>query len=159
MEEKIENYLEIGTDLVMKEIKTVLKSTVNDAELDLILSNKDLDVKTQQINSKVIKLQVRVTGIIESLENLANDFYIQKPFKAFLLQYVSNQSFIPMKFLTQFEKSRLDFDVFGGLINQTEDKKRMLLCFFFITRIVIGNILLNPSEAGIPIIKGSKTIL
>lgn len=159
MEEKIENYLEIGVDLVMKWIGTVLKSTINDPELDLILSNKDLDVKTQQINSKVIKLQVRVTGIIESLESLANDFNMQKPFKAFLLQYVSNQSFIPMKFLTPFEKSRLDFDAFGGLINQTEDKKRMLLCFFFITRIVIGNILLNPSENGIPIIKGSKTIL
>jgi hypothetical protein len=80
------------------------------------------------------------------------------PFRSFFERYTSNKTFIPLRFLTSFEKSRLEFNEFGGLVNQNDDKRRMMLCLFIISRILIGEILLKPVEAGIPVMKGSKTV-
>lgn len=159
MQEQIEVFTEVTQAWVLKAIKTVLISTINDPELDLMLSNKESEVKSQQLNSRIIKLQVRINGIIEGLENITNETHMQQPFRSFFEKYISNKTFIPMNFLTPFEKSRLEFNEFGGLSNQSEDKKRMMICFFVITRTLIGEIFLKPIEAGIPVTKGSKTVV
>lgn len=158
MEEQIEIFKEVTQSWVLKSIKAVLVSTINDPGLDLMMSNKEEDIKSQQINSKIIKLKVRLHGILEGLENATNEINMPSPFRSFFERYTSNKTFIPLKFLTSFEKSRLEFNEFGGLVNQSDDKRRMMLCLFIISRILIGEILLKPVEAGIPVMKGSKTL-
>ena len=49
-------------------MRMVLVSTINDSELDLLLSNKESDIRTQAINTKVLKLQVRITGIMDGMD-------------------------------------------------------------------------------------------
>ncbi|OMJ81701.1 hypothetical protein SteCoe_17751 [Stentor coeruleus] len=159
MKEQIEVFKEVTQAWALKAMKSVLVSTINDANLDLLMPNREKDIKKKNFTSKVMKLQVRVTGIIEGLEKITNEANMQPPFRSFFERYTSNKTFIPRNFLSPFEISRLEFNEFGGLVNQTDDKKRMMLCFFVISKIIIGEICLKPIEAGIPITKDSKTVM
>ena len=158
MEESIGIYLDVAKSWVLKAMKTVLVSTINDNNLDLVLTNKESDVKSQIINAKVIKLQVRINGIFEGLENLTNEKEMQLPFRKFIDMYISDNTYMPSHLLCGFERSRIEINEFGGLMKQNDDKKRMMLCFFFITKVLVKQICLKPVEAGIPIIKGSKAV-
>lgn len=159
MQEQIEVFKEVTQAWALKAMKSVLVSTINDQNLDLLMPNREKDIKKQNFSSKVMKLQVRVSGIIEGLEKITNETDMQPPFRSFFEKYTSNKTFIPQNFLTPFEKSRLEFNEFGGLVNQTDEKKRMMLCCFVISKVIVGEICLRPVEAGIPVTKGSKTVM
>jgi hypothetical protein len=158
MGKSIEIYTGVAKDWVLKAMRSALISIVNDDSLDLMLTNKESDIRNQSINIKVIKLQVRITGILEGLENLTNNDEMPIPFRKFMDKFTSDRSYLPKDYPTGFEKSRLEFHEFGGLINQTEDKKKMMICFFFITKILVKQICLKPIESGLRIAKNSRTV-
>lgn len=158
MKEQVKVYNDVAQSWMIKVMRVALISTVNDPDLDLILNNKESEIRSQSINTKIIKLQVRINGILEGLENYTNDKEMPGPFRNFINKLVTDKNYIPPDFLTQFEKTRLDFNEYGGLINMNGDKKKMIICFFFIIKIMVKNICLKPGEAGIPISKGSKTV-
>lgn len=159
MSESLNIYLDVGRSWVLRAMKTVLVSTINDPNLDLGLSIKESEIRNQTANSKIIKLQVRISGILEGLENLTNEKEMQLPFRKFIDSYVSNKAYLPKNTLTGFEFSRIEMHEFGGLINQNEDKKKMMISFFFISKILVKQICLKPVEAGLPIVKGSKAVM
>ena len=156
MENSLSIYVDVCKSWVLKAMKTVLISTINDQSLDLDLRIKESDIRNQSANSKILKLQVRITGIIEGLENLTNEKEMQMPLRKFIDSYISDKAYLPKDTLTGFEISRLEVHEFGGLINQNEEKKKMMVCFFFITKILVKQICMKPIESGIPIMKGTK---
>lgn len=158
MEEQVRVFTDVAQSWMIKVMRVTLVSTVNDPDLDLSLTNKESEIRSQTFNTKIIKLQVRINGILEGLENFTNDKEMPGPFRSFIYKLVTDKNYIPTTFLTQFEKTRLDFNEFGGLINMNDDRKKMIICFFFITKILVKNICLRPSDAGIPISNGSKTV-
>jgi hypothetical protein len=158
METNFDVYLSVGQKWILKVMKTSLVSILNEPTLDLTLTNSELEIKNQTINTRIIKLQVRINGILEGLEEFTTIKEVPDPFKNFIFKITNNKGYIPPHFLTSFEKTRLEFDEFGGFMNMTEDKKKMIICFFFITRIMVKEVCLRPSEAGIPIKRGTKAM-
>lgn len=156
MENHFNTYLEVGQKWMFRVMKTTLASIISDPNLDLTLTNNPNEIKNQTINTRIIKLQVRINGILEGLETYTNEKDVPDPFKGFVNKITQNKSYIPDAYLTSFEESRLEFNEFGGLMNMNEDRKKMLICFFFITRIMVKTICLKPGEAGIPVSRTSK---
>ena len=156
MDNLYHTYLEVGQKWMFRVMKTALSSIISDPNLDLTLTNNPSEIKNQSINTRIIKLQVRINGILEGLETYTNEKDVPDPFKGFINKLTQNKSYIPDEYLTSFEESRLEFNEFGGLMNMNEDRKKMLICFFFITRIMIKSICLRPGEAGIPVSRTSK---
>ena len=63
----------------------------------------------------MLKLRVRISGIIDALTKDID--LIQTPILLFLDRLTATGAFIPDGFLLDFEKSRLDIDEFGTLID------------------------------------------
>jgi hypothetical protein len=95
-----------------------------------------------------MKLQVRVKGMIQGLREMTSIQEMPGPLRTFIDQLISEGAFIPPSYLLGFESSRLDKDGFGSLRDQTPLKQEMLVSFFFITRILVKDILLSADGGG-----------
>jgi hypothetical protein len=58
-------------------------------------------------------------------------------------------SYLPPAYFLGYERSRLEQDLFSALKNQTEDKKEMMVCTFFITRVFVKEFALKMEENGV----------
>jgi hypothetical protein len=127
-----------------------------------VLGNKELDLNVvggghgkeerkgkqfDRISPKYLKLQVRIRGILESLREHTSVQAMPAPLRIFIENLISEGSYTPRSYFLDFEKSRIERDNFGALKNQTAEKREMLICFFFITRVIVKGILLK-SEPG-----------
>lgn len=159
MDESIKVYLEVGKTWVLKAVRNSLMSVVNDPKLDLNISSNDRIWNKSQIESnklKIIKIQIRIRGILEGLRDYTNETEMPGPLRFFIDKLTSNGTFLPSNYLLPFEKSRLELDSFGALKGQIAIKKQMMISYFFITRILIGMLLLRPEENGLPTRKNTK---
>lgn len=132
---------------------------MNDVNLDLDILGKDQwwsRGKPDAMNAKLLKLQVRIRGIIEGLLEFTNEKDMARPLRLFIDRLTSNGCFIPQSYLLGYEKARLNFDQFGSLCNQSDEKKRMIICFFFITRILVSKFLMKPTELNLPVRQNTK---
>lgn len=159
MEESIKVYLEVGKTWVLKAVRNPLTSVLNDPNLDLNISSKDRIWNISQIEAnklKLVKIQVRIRGIIEGFIDNTTEAEMPGPLRLFIDKLTSNGTFLPSSYLLPFEKSRLELDSFGALKAQSASRKQMMVCFFFFTRILIGMLLLKPEENGLTTRKSSK---
>ena len=79
--------------------------------------------------------------------------------RSFLDQLISEGAFVPPSYLLGFESTRLDKDGFGSLRDQTPLKQEMLISLFFITRILVKDILLSADGGGAYQNPSPKTVL
>lgn len=162
MGEAIQIFLEVATSWAVKAIRAPLTSVLNDPDLDLNILTKVQSLRQgqgrpDQINTKVLKIQVRVKGILEGLrEQVAA---LPSALCAFLQQMTSNGALIPPAYILGFERSRLDFDAQGALRSLTKDSQKMLLCLFFLNRIVVNRLLLNGHKNGLPYSPNTPTAM
>ena len=153
MGEAIQIFLEVTTTWAIKAIRAPLTSVLNDPDLDLNILTKPQSLRQgqgrpDQINTKVLKIQVRVKGILEGLREQIET--LPTALRAFLQKLSSNGALIPQAYMLGFERSRLDFDAQGALRSLTKDTQKMLLCLFILNRVVINRVLLNGYKHGLP---------
>ena len=161
MKESIEIFLEVAGSWVLKAVREPIMSILSDTSLNFKLSGKDLwfsKGKPDALNTKILKIHVRVRGIFQGLIAHTNKQSLPKPLMIFIDKYINNGAFIPINYLVPYEKSRLEFDKFGALCNQNEEKKGMMIAFFFLSRILVEGFLLNPQKHGLPIQKNSNVL-
>ncbi|CAG9310975.1 unnamed protein product [Blepharisma stoltei] len=159
MNDSITLYLEVAQSWVLKASRVTLTSILNDPNLDLDITGKDNwwnKGKPDALNAKLLKLQVRVRGFLDGLLEHTNEEEMPRQLRLFIDKLTSNGAYIPQEYLLGFEKARLSFNHFGALTNQTDEKKWMMIAFFFITRILIKEFLLNPSAHNLPIRMNSR---
>ena len=154
MEKMISIYLEGGAKgWVMKAVRAPLTSILGDSNLDLDViahSNKDSARKKPAVNSKRnpkhLKLQVHIRGCLEGLlDQIPN---LELPLKKFADILISRGTFIPATYFLGFEKSRVERDAEGALQDIGLDKMELLLCGFFVTRVLIKRIMLKARDNG-----------
>jgi len=155
MEDSIKIYKEAAKTWAIKAIRSPLLSLINEGEQDLSLTTKE-KLDSSAFQAKILKVQVRVKGVIEGLVSITNDKEMPVPLRLFLNKLVNNGAFFPENYLVSFESSRIELDEFGALIRQTNDRKRLLAGFFLVTRVVVDGFCLNPQEQGLPVKKNSK---
>lgn len=149
MTDSIRIYQEGAKFWVLKAIRAPLFSTTNDPDLDLNISSRPVkDTHDRSNNSTVLKIQVRVKGILHGLRDLTNRRDMPGPMRLFVEQLVSEGAFVPQAYLVGFENSRLERDTFAALRSQTQDRKEMLVCFFFLTRVLVRDVLLKMEVDG-----------
>lgn len=158
MEDAIKIYMEAAKGWVLKSIKAPLTSILNDQKLDLGLSSKDNTSKeSEALKAKILKIQVRVKGILDGLIENTNEVNMPVPLRIFIDKLIDDGAYVPQSYFTPFERSRLDVDQFGALWRQNEDKRRLLVTMFFISRIVVKGYCLDPQGQGLPVKQNSKT--
>lgn len=149
MTDSIRIYQEGARFWVLKAIRAPLFATTNEPDLDLnIVSRPVKDSYDRSNNSVVLKIQVRIKGMLHGLRDLTNRRDMPGPMRMFIEQLMSEGSFVPQFYLFGFENSRLERDAFGALKNETQDRKEMLVCFFFITRVLVRDLLLKMDSDG-----------
>lgn len=162
MRETIEYFKKIAVNWVLKATKDPIVSVITDPSLDFNVTSKSIlfnKGKPDALNTKKLKLHVRIKGLFEGLLQATNPKSMPKPLMLFIDRFINNGSFIPLEYFVPYEKSRLNFDKFGAVCQQTEDRKLMLICFFFITRILVSMLLMNPLKNQIPIQENSKALM
>lgn len=152
MQDSIKVYSEVAHSWIMKAVRMPLVSILNDPNLDLNI----LGTKPDNANAKFLKVTVRIKGIIQGLMENTTATDMPTPLRMFIDRYIANGSHIPQKVLLAFEKSRLEWDQFGAIRNQTRDKQHMLVCTFLVTKNLVS-ILMKPKENGMAI-RTTKTV-
>lgn len=150
MTDSIRIYIEGARFWVLKAIRAPLFATTNEPDLDLNVATKQSkDTQDRSNHPVVLKIQVRVKGILQGLRDLTNRRDFPSPMRVFVEQLVSEKAYIPQFYLLDFELSRLEKDAFGALQRQTQEKKEMLVCFFFITRVLVRDALMKMDGDGV----------
>lgn len=162
MRDAIEYFTKIAVNWVLKATKDPIVSVITDPSLDFNVTAKSFwfnKGKPDALNTKKLKLHVRIKGLFEGLLQATNPKSMPKPLMLFIDRFINNGAFIPQEYFVPYEKARLSFDKFGAICHQTEDRKLMLICFFLITRILVATLLMNPSKNRIPIQENSKALM
>ena len=158
MEDSLKIYTEVAKSWVLKSARAPITSTINDNHLDLSILSRDVNIKSSDYsNVRLLKVQVRVRGIMEGFIENANERNMPGPLRLFIDRLITNGAFLPKSYLLNFEKYRLDFDPFGAIWEQNREKKHMLIGMFFFTRILVSKFFLKPDENSLPVRKNSKT--
>lgn len=161
MKESIEIFKEVAGTWVLKSARDPIISILSDTSLDFNVTAKDFwfnKGKPDALNTKKLKIHVRIRGIFQGLLDTTTKASFPKPLMLFIDRFVNNGAFIPQNYFVYYEKSRLNFDDFGALCKQDEGRKGMLIAFFFISRILVGMLLLNPGKSGLPVRKYSNVL-
>jgi hypothetical protein len=162
MESLIESFTNIAARWVLQYTRSPIMSILQDQSLDFNISGKDSWYSKgipDAINTKKLKLHVRVKGLIEGLQEGTSRKLIPLKLIQFFSKFLNNGAFIPEKYFSSYEKSRLEFDKFGSLRNQDDEKRGMMIAFFIITRILVAKFLLSPEEYNLPVRAGSKAVM
>ena len=108
-------YQDVSKTWLLKAVRTPLISVLNDAKLNFNFMDEDVS-DLEKKESRMIKAQVRVKGIIEGL--IANTTPKEFPdsLTSFFASFTDKGSFIPDKLLTKFEIDRVQVDPYGILM-------------------------------------------
>jgi len=151
MKDLIKVYSEAAKSWVLRAVRMPVTSILSDSELDLnILSTGGKRAnKPDRLLSKVQKIQVHIRGILDLLREHTRADVMPRALVDFLRKLVSNRAQLPPRFLTGFERARLDFDAFGAVRNQTRESQQMLIGTFLITRTLLANTFLQTGSNGL----------
>lgn len=114
---------------------------VNEPELDLSVSDLPRSraaTLSRSQSSKILKLQVRIKGILQNILNACSDSEFPLPLAKFLTHLTGDGAFVPHGFLTSFEMSRLNIDSYGSLQQQNQEKEQMIVAFFLLTKVLVA---------------------
>ena len=161
MEDMIQQFTNVASKWVLQHTRGPIMSIVTDMSLDFHITGKDSWYSKgipDAINTKKLKLHVRVRGFLEGLMEGTSRTSMPSQLVYFFDKFLNDGAFIPEKYFVPYEKSRLEFDKFGSLRNQNDEKRAMMLAFFLITRILISKFLLRPFDYNLPVKPGSKVL-
>ena len=98
-------------------------------------------MQSPEFKDKYIKLETRLLSFIDSLiENFTEEKL--GGLASYLRFLISDNVYLPHKFLSLFELSRID--IYKGQISDyNNNQKKMILCFYIICKILIKSILLD----------------
>jgi hypothetical protein len=133
---------------VYESIKQTLTSTLeNSANLDITLYKIDKQSQEKEIKEKYIKLEVRLKSFIEDLTAATTKEKIPHKLMAYLKLIITNESYIPFRFFSLFELSRLEITKNPKpdcLITGMKEKYcAMVLCFNIVLKVFVKFILLE----------------
>jgi hypothetical protein len=92
---------------IFSSIRTSYLSILNFEDLRIDLVDHELTASANDINTRYIKLETRVKGMLKGLIDNVNDDKISSSILTFLNILVTNYSYVPLQFFTLFEMSRL----------------------------------------------------
>lgn len=162
MGSSIKYFTKVAAVWVLNHTKEPILSILQDPNLDFDITGRDHWYSKgvpSAINTKILKIQIRLKGFITGLIEGTTHKNLSQPLIFFLEKFINNGAFIPDQYLVPYERARLNFDKFGALTKQDEEKKGMILAFFFITRILISMYLLKPEENKLYFNKGGKVLM
>eukprot|EP00455_Lapot_gusevi_P056780 TRINITY_DN9519_c0_g1_i6.p1 TRINITY_DN9519_c0_g1~~TRINITY_DN9519_c0_g1_i6.p1 ORF type:complete len:584 (-),score=134.88 TRINITY_DN9519_c0_g1_i6:42-1793(-) len=163
--EVIDLYTEMSRIWLYRAVKTALLSVINEPLMDLggqIQAGKAVDLSPEELKNRAMKIKVRVSHIVSALHALLDDKENQAPtaLLSFVQRYlIAPKSYFPAAsihpltrielkpaFLLPSEQRALEpsLNELGALVQSTREQQHMLVLNFFLTRIVIGNLLLRP---------------
>jgi len=113
-------------------------------------------ISQSEKNVRGIRVYVRTKGILTGLIENTSKTRTPATLLEFLKRITQDGKIFPENFLLPIEKERLKFDSLGRLwyflgnfILQSEmnfNKKKLMISLFLIHRILLGQILLNPTQ-------------
>ena len=104
MTDGIRLYSEVGKSWLVKVIRAPLTSIVIDPELDLDIATSGK--VPRNFDAKLLKVKVRIHGILEALWNAE----VPRSVRLFLIRFIGEHNFIPAEYMSQYERVRLQFD-------------------------------------------------
>eukprot|EP00347_Sterkiella_histriomuscorum_P020632 403337058 len=154
MESGAKIYTEVARNFMMKAVKNILLNLINEPNQDMNITDlprsKESTLSRSQ-QQKLLKLQVRVKGILQNISNVCNPTDFPQPLIKFFAHLTEMGAFIPKTLLTNFELSRVKIDQYGSLDEMSVDKQNMIIAFFLFTKILVTQILLQADlHAGTP---------
>ncbi len=119
--------------------KIFIKITNNiDLKIDLTDYNND----SLELKQKMKEVSIIINKIFKSLTLSTNTDKIDKKSVTFLKSIYTSNNFIPFKFFSLFELSRIKS--YGGcLFNIKEQHKSMIISIFILLKILVKNILID----------------
>jgi hypothetical protein len=96
----------------------------------------------------MMKLKVRVKGIMIDLIENTNASKMPLPLIVFLESLMRPKAYVPDNFLTEFELNRIHTDSYGAIVRLEPDQIKMISCMYLLGKVLIAKILLNPNKAG-----------
>eukprot|EP00347_Sterkiella_histriomuscorum_P020380 403338026 len=160
MESGAKIYTEVARNFMMKAVKNILLNLINEPNQDMNITDlprsKESTLSRSQ-QQKLLKLQVRVKGILQNISNVCNPTDFPQPLIKFFAHLTEMGAFIPKTLLTNFELSRVKIDQYGSLDEMSVDKQNMIIAFFLFTKILVTQILLQADlHAGVRSDKNSN---
>lgn len=159
MGSSISHFKKIASKWVLLHTKEPILSILKDASLDLDITGKDVWYSKgvpKALNTKIQKIHVRLKAFFTGLIEGTSREIIPKNLLFFFEKFINNGAFIPDDYFVPYEKARLNFDKFGALVKQDDEKKGMLLVFFLVSKILVAMFLMKPVENNLPIVKGGN---
>lgn len=114
-------------------------SIFSEPKEDLNIIDHPLSTETK---IRIAKIKVKTRGIVDGL--IEGNSTMDLGLKLFLGRFTDKGCHFPSEYLSPYERSRLEFDQYGALTNQTKLKKQMLLSFLIISRLIITDFLQHP---------------
>ncbi|CDW80428.1 UNKNOWN [Stylonychia lemnae] len=149
MENGIRIYTEVGRQFMLKAVKNILINLVNEPDLDLSVNDLPKShgqTLSRQQQNKIVKIQVRIKGLLQNIFNAANPQEFPQALSKFLGLYTQDGAYVPKKYLSNFEQSRLKIDSYGAMQEQSFDQQSLMVGFFLFTKILVGQLLLQADQ-------------
>eukprot|EP00826_Nyctotherus_ovalis_P023689 TRINITY_DN1821_c0_g1_i1.p1 TRINITY_DN1821_c0_g1~~TRINITY_DN1821_c0_g1_i1.p1 ORF type:complete len:386 (+),score=74.34 TRINITY_DN1821_c0_g1_i1:137-1159(+) len=101
-------HLDIARAWLLKAMKLLITSIINDQELNMSVANVVLN--KSELNTRVLRIQVRVKAVVEAMLANTESPQLIGPLFKFLQRLMTPRKFIPDSYLTRMEKANLTFD-------------------------------------------------
>ena len=137
-------YDDLCKSWVIKAVRPTLLSIFNDKKLQMNIIR--VSISKKELNSRIIRNQIRVKGIINALIENTELSIIPEPLVLFLHNLSKSNSYLPDNFLPPFHLSRLKLNGEGQLLDMGVEQKALIISYYVISRILIKQMFLNPTD-------------
>lgn len=158
MADDLQSIAKAAQSWALNAIRTPLVDILNDFTLDLDIFTRESWMRKHEessINAKMLRIKQKIRKILEGLIKHTTDDLLPFQLKILIARYVRNGGYIPKQSLTPFERTRLVIDNLGATRHQSPSKKRMMISFYFITKLILKNLFLSPENIGIYVSKST----
>jgi hypothetical protein len=127
---------------VYEAIKNIYTSIVNYSNVKMDLTEFNGKANIAEAKDAYIKLETRLRGIFDSLSTNTTEQNLDKRTITFLKLIYTPNHFIPYKFYSLFELSRIRTSS-GCIYDLKEQQKSMIICIYIIQKILVKHILID----------------
>jgi len=107
-------HIELVKSWLISGIRPVILSIFSQPDMSLDIS--EYGIISAEIQGRIVRLQVRVKGILEALVNGADNTQKFVEIVRFLIRMTSNGKYLPDDYLWKFEKTIIEFDTNGKIL-------------------------------------------
>ena len=113
LDQAIKLYTDVTKGWLVTSIKKPVLSVVSDPDINFDFRDPNIDDITRE--QRMMRLKVRVKGIISELAATAYSNKVPQPLLLFLKTLCKPKAIIPDNFLTEFEMNRIPADDYGTM--------------------------------------------